>query len=765
MTGGSKIVGLWRDAEPLADDTAGTDEELLLEEAAPDLEAEFGDYSAAPSRAFPFMGMILGLAAIGWLVFNGWLLFSRPLPTIESIPGLFATVAIPLILLGTGWLLILRNSQAESRRFADTARQLRYESELLELRLGRIGSQLVAARQAMQDQAALLESYGASASANMEASARLLAEQAANVSSSATIAQRTGTALAEQFRTLIQTMPALEERAASMTAQLTDGGHALSERIDALESRLHSIAELSDDARSRTLAATKSLSGQLGQLQGATRATSDEINGMAELAANRVDIALERARMLMVETGSGLEAQAGALGTLIAQSHGAIDAIGRETIANFSEHSDEIETRLHELNRLIEGQNNLAAGLGTDLGDTLDSLEARFTVFEKDGLARSEKLAGALASLASEAERMDRTLASGNMQAEQLIGHSETLLMALDSSVREMDETYPIALSRMDDKVEHTRLLLATARPEIEALEAVADAILGRTQEAEELLRGQGRRLTEWLESTEGGLGANREQVEALQAALRIAEDNATRLTESAGPQLIAALLRVKDTADQAADRARQALGRAIPEAAKALGEASEAAMEQAIGDRVKSQIAEVADVAEQAVKAAHQASDRLMRQLLTIADTSANIEQRIQDAEHAAEDRDRDNFARRSALLIESLNSTAIDITKVLSSDVTDSTWAAYLKGDRGVFTRRAVKLLDAGEAREISLHYDNDVEFRDHVNRYIHDFESILRTILSTRDGSALGVTILSSDMGKLYVALAQAIERLRH
>ena len=152
------------------------------------------------------------------------------------------------------------------------------------------------------------------------------------------------------------------------------------------------------------------------------------------------------------------------------------------------------------------------------------------------------------------------------------------------------------------------------------------------------------------------------------------------------------------------------------------------------------------------------------MRQLLTIADTSASIEQRIQQAEQAAEDRDRDNFARRSALLIESLNSTAIDVSKILSNDVSDSAWAAYLKGDRGVFTRRAVKLLDAGQSREIALHYDNDPEFREHVNRYIHDFEGMLRTILSARDGSALAVTILSSDMGKLYVALAQAIERLR-
>jgi hypothetical protein len=94
----------------------------------------------------------------------------------------------------------------------------------------------------------------------------------------------------------------------------------------------------------------------------------------------------------------------------------------------------------------------------------------------------------------------------------------------------------------------------------------------------------------------------------------------------------------------------------------------------------------------------------------------------------------------------------------------VTDSAWAAYLKGDRGVFTRRAVRLLDNNESRDIFQHYESDQEFRDQVNRYIHDFEAMLRRILTDRDSSALGVTILSSDMGKLYVALAQAIERIR-
>ncbi len=48
--------------------------------------------------------------------------------------------------------------------------------------------------------------------------------------------------------------------------------------------------------------------------------------------------------------------------------------------------------------------------------------------------------------------------------------------------------------------------------------------------------------------------------------------------------------------------------------------------------------------------------------------------------------------------------------------------------------------------------------------MNRYIHDFEALLRRVMNTREGTPIATTMLSSDAGKLYVALAQAIERLR-
>lgn len=764
MNGGSTIVEFWREE---SSDSRGPQKEdvLLLEQAVMD-SAEDDDAPEGAGRSVQTIRVALALVAVLWLGFCGWAFFSvsTGLPSPYALPGLVATAVVPLVMLGVLYLLLVRNSRTESRRYLETAHALRVEADMLELRLGRIADQLATARQAMQDQAALLNNYGAAASSNMEASAELIAARAVLTAERAAEAEQAGSALAGRMDQLIENMPILEERASRMAAQLMDNGHALSERIDTLEARLHALTELSDDARTRTLSATKSLSGQLNQLQEATRAASDEVSGMAEIASNRIGVALKGAQAAIEETGTGLEQQACLLDGLIERSRTSISEIGGTAVTGLTDNMNEIETRLHQLNELIGGQQALLGGLNDSLIGNVDITETRFATLENIVVERNQRLTETLSHLAGEIERIDGGLTAGGVTAEKLIGRAESLMVALDSSVRELDETYPAALQRFDMRLDETRGLLGSTAPEFERLEAISQALLGRTQDAEELLRGQGRRLTEWLESTESGLDANRGKVEELRVALDDAHAGATRITDSAGPLLVTALLRVKDTADQATERARQALSRAIPEAAQALGDASEQAMQQAIGDRVAAQIEQVAQVAEEAVKAAHQASDRLMRQLLTIADTSASMEQRIEEAERAAENRDRDSFARRSALLIESLNSTAIDIGKVLSNEVTDSSWAAYLKGDRGVFTRRAVKMLDAGESREIALHYDGDAEFREHVNRYIHDFESMLRIILSARDGNALGVAILSSDMGKLYVALAQAIERLR-
>ena len=186
--------------------------------------------------------------------------------------------------------------------------------------------------------------------------------------------------------------------------------------------------------------------------------------------------------------------------------------------------------------------------------------------------------------------------------------------------------------------------------------------------------------------------------------------------------------------------------------------------LDEALREGSADSIAQLDEAAARVSDAGREATVHLRDQLARINELTLNLEQRIAQARERARDEVGNDFARRMALITDSLNSNAIDIASALSSEVSDTAWDQYLKGDRSIFTRRAVRLIDRGQARAIAELHEQDKSFRTSVDRYIHDFEAMLRTVLSTRDGNALAVTMLGADAGKLYVVLAQAIERLR-
>ncbi|MBK5265359.1 MAG: hypothetical protein JJE34_09040 [Alphaproteobacteria bacterium] len=779
MSGDTKIVGLWRD-KPKPDhgvmqsEAVGESVETVVETLSENLlsrdilaedimDADLLDASSGLTLMIRVAAII---AALVWIIFYGWFLLGAGFapPSLANMPGIITTASIPLILIALAYLLAMRNSRSEMRRFGDAANLLRTESQKLEIRLANMREQLIAARGELAEQARLLQEFGMHSAAQMRDSANELIGQMQLAEEKSQGLEKAGSIITANLTALNDSLPHAEAQVIAVAREISASGAAALEQATLMQVELEAIASLTERAKSETLGATQVLSGQLQHLQESTRAVTGEIDDMTVMATERIDAALGRARDGVDASRKGLDAQAEALGLMIDQSRAAISAIGTDATGGFLNNVSQIETRLREIDVLLQDQTGVAGHLTEGLESGLAGLSERFATLENDGIARNQRLGDAMATLAQEAERMERALASGNVTAEGLISRSESLLLALDSSARELDETLPLALGRLDERMDKSLAILASASPDAEKLEAVTEAILGRVHEAEEMIRTQAVALKEWLASAETQLVTNRIEVEKLGNAIAGADVQAVQLADQSGPKLIDALLRVKDTAEQAAERARQALARTIPEAADALGKASQKALEDAVAHKVAAQMEQIATVAESALAAAHQATDRLMRQMLTIADTSASVERRIDDARQEAEDRDKDNFARRVAVLIEALNSTAIDVGKILSNEVADSSWAAYLKGDRGVFTRRAVKLLDGGEAREIAHHYDQDADFREYVNRYIHDFEAMLRQILATRDGSALAVTLLSSDMGKLYVALAQAIERLR-
>ena len=217
------------------------------------------------------------------------------------------------------------------------------------------------------------------------------------------------------------------------------------------------------------------------------------------------------------------------------------------------------------------------------------------------------------------------------------------------------------------------------------------------------------------------------DQIAAISKSLEEIREQNESLAESAGEKLISALLRVKDTAKQASEHSREVLEKSIAGSTETFERVSEEALNRIIDDKIGSIAPKLEKAVSSAVATTQSTAAHLTDQLAAIEDMTTNLEQRILFAKEKSEQSSDENFTRRVAQLTESLNSISIDVGKILSNDVTDTEWAAYL-------------------------------------NRYIHDFEAMLRGVLATRDGSAISVTLLSSDVGKLYVALAQAIERLR-
>jgi hypothetical protein len=271
-------------------------------------------------------------------------------------------------------------------------------------------------------------------------------------------------------------------------------------------------------------------------------------------------------------------------------------------------------------------------------------------------------------------------------------------------------------------------------------------------------------RFAALMASVEGGVGEAQSKIAELASVIAQAGREADNLRAETGPALVAALVQVKEAASHAAERAREAIESVIPETSGKLSNETRQALERVIRESVEERLREVETVAARAVDSARAASDRLTQQMLTLGQTASALEQHIEKTQEDQRERDSEAFARRVALLMDSMHSAAIDVGKILADEIDDKAWDAYLKGNRGVFTRRAVRLMDGSEARALRSHYESDLEFQRSSNRYVADFEVMLRRVLAERDGGMIAVTLMSSDMGKLYAALAQTVDRRR-
>ncbi len=581
-----------------------------------------------------------------------------------------------------------------------------------------------------------------------------------------------------------------ERLRADLDAREVDALAGLRRRADTLGQELSSAAHLIDEQEEGVL---RSMRARLVALRDEAKLISTSLRESEDEAAENWRARIESLRTRLIEAieeiktidQSALESANRKLEALRAEA----EKVDRNIVdrdaklfakiaerqnafsRNESEALGRMEERLNALDAALEAR-RAAIIEGTDfLGERGEAVAARLAELQAE-----------IAAIAEQGEQTERRLSQSVGELTTRLGESRSSIEGTDRAVAELTDASVRLLELLQASAQQTKRELPAALNDAEArfaalaqsTEALALAIDAAGRKGEDLSNyviatrdgseDAAARIDSLRAKIEAGNAIALRTVAELRDALALAAEDSAGLSVRAQGELRDSIAALEAATRAAVSAIETDSGAAVRGLAARIANETGDALATALRARTTETIAEIDEATTRAASASRDATIQLRDQLARVNELAGHLETRVARAREQAEEQVGNDFTRRVALITESLNSNAIDIDKALSADVGDTAWASYLRGDRGIFTRRAVRLLDNTEAREIAELYDADGHFRDNVSRYIADFESMLRTLLSTRDGKALGVTLLSSDMGKLYVALAQAIERLR-
>ena len=760
MTTRNKIVGLNREITETDPETAVPPVSSHGDGAAEDDHA-VDDYDIA-DEVLHRVGAgryltpaLLLIAFAGWSTFFGMTYWSEAQfsMTNDRIITLIVTWAIPTLLVAVMWLLSMRNSSREALRFGKVASMLRAESDALALRMRTVNEEISLARQFLSQNARELETLGRQSSKNLVDSAQMLSAALADSDEKAKTLESVSNAANTNLEQLRKHLPVVTSAAKDVSNQIGSAGNDAQVQIKALIAALERVSE-----------AGKSVSEYVENVETRADALSVRLEQSLGNSVQLLDDKSADALGRSTEMATLMDKAAQTISNGIAQTSSDIDALITRSNAKILSNLADLRRALGNIEAQSSQEEARIQAMIANIGTHIQSSAAQISEIDRAASDQTAKLALAVSALGESTRSVGSALSDNQLTTANLLDQSELLIGSLSTANLEIGHKIPAAMdsvnARMTQGIEQVNAALAAA----ESLNNISDGTLEKLNKIEQVIATQHDAVGALMAESDAHFAARHEQADALGAALKQTQALLRDMSDEANGSLVTSLLRVRETTRAAAENSRKILDEELAHIADQLTEQNRVALANALDAQVASMNEAVQEAISRNIALSETASSLVARQLGELNEMTTTLESRIADTVNSFESVQDESFARRMVVLTESLNSTAIDVTKILSNDVTDTAWAAYLRGDRGVFTRRAVRLLDSREAKIIAKHYGDDSAFREHVNRYVHDFEGIMRLLLSTRDGNAIGVTLLSSDIGKLYVALAQAIERLR-
>jgi len=744
-----------------------TPEQSVIEPAFDPGQWEESQAEERGSGGRQVLGTGLSILAALWVGYVAWsagrTLAGQPL-TSPALAQWLALATGPLALMGLVWLMFGRTRRKEAEQFTRSVVTMRTEARSLEALLQVLSQRISDSRTELTMISQHLMQLGDQASGKFAGLTKEFDASTEKLARHSEALDRAAESARNDIGVLLTDLPQAEAAARSVAEHIRAVGTESAAKASAFDAQVQSLSARTQDADRLMSEATERLAARLAEIDLASAAAHGKVTEAEGSFLHVLDGLLDRSSVSLQEIRSGIDAQAAAVAALVEQASAGLGKAGADSAEALTTNINQATGALANLSSQVAEQERTSQRMIAEIDRGLALIDDRFTELASHGDERANRFLESLTRARTELDALSEQATNQDGAIGSLAEQTATLRETIGRIAEEIRENVGSAISEAHGNTEQLVESARGVKPELEWLRDAAVEANDRMTATAAHIGEQQDRFTALLASVDDGVDAAQAKLTELTAAIAQAQNEAGLLTAETGPSLVSALVQVKEAAGHAAERAREAIEAVIPESAGKLSDETRAALERVVRESVEERLREVETVATRAVEAARTASDRLTQQMLSIGQSAAALERHIEDTTKEQREKDSEAFARRVSLLIDSMHSAAIDVGKILSDEIDDRAWDSYLKGNRGVFTRRAVKLLDGSETRPIRAQYETDPEFQRSVNRYVHDFEAMLRRVLAERDGGAIAVTLMSSDMGKLYAALAQALERRR-
>lgn len=713
------------------------------------------------------LGSALVILAALWLGYIAWAagsaLADQPLSS-PAVAQWLALAAGPLALLGLCWIMFGRTRRKEAERFTRSVIEMRAEARSLEGLLGVLSQRIEDSRSELSTMARTLMQLGDETTGKLGGITRELDSSTDKLAKHGIALDRAAESARTDIAVLLDDLPRAEATALNMAEQLRAAGTQAQQQAASFSDQVEALSARSKAAEEAVAQAVEQLTEHLATVENSGSAAAAAICDVNSRLTTSADDLMTRAAATLDQIRSGIDAQAAAVASLVEQSSAGFGRTGAKAAESLSANVSQANAAIDGLTARIAEQERSSRRIVAETSRALLELDQHFSGLAENGDQRAAAFVKSIGRARGELQQLAQETGVQDNAVELLAERAAALQNYVGRLTSDVKDQLSIAIGDAEAGTERILVSTERLRPELQWMREAAVEASERIQHSAAGIAEQQDRFAALLASLDAGVGTAGEQLATLAASITEAQSDANRLSHETGPALIDAMVQVKEAAAHAAERAREAITKVVPQSAATLSEATREALQAVIRDEVEKGLNDVQATAVRAVEAARSASDRLTEQMLSIGRTAAALEQHMEQINSQQREKDSESFARRVALLIDSMHSASIDVGKILSDEVDEKAWDAYLKGNRGVFTRRAVRLLEGSETRAIRAHYESDLEFQQAVHRYIHDFEAMLRRVVADKDGGIIAVTLMSSDTGKLYAALSQVIDRRR-